>query len=669
MSPARLYPVLLLAACAPPVVSDPVRDETPAAVEQPETRTLPVAFDAVRFDGCRAETDGALKVLTDALHHDLAVLTNEAPDAPQLDRGFGMPAVDVLRAHPHAAGCVVGRMVPRQTNVAAFVEVQAGSVSGGGVQITTRALSPGFDAALAAVCAQAGSCGLPEGTIDAELQAVLTPILWAARDVLEARAARDEPVRGADWWRRNGGNGLFDGQSQRPHPAYETDRVYLADGRGALFASAASLAASIEGAAWSKVANRDQRFVVETAAGKIVVASDGDDVHSASPHLLFVDLGGDDRYEGAFASNASGANAVSIVVDLDGIDHYEGEDRAQAAAQNGAAMLFDFGGDDDTYVAGARSQAYAQQGVAVLFDDGGDDTYRASMAAQGAAQYGTALLIDRDGHDVYEASSYAQGFGWVRGAGMLVDDRGDDTYRCDPSDVLDNPSPQAPDVNASFCQGAGFGFRHGDPDLSLAGGVGILLDGAGDDRYTAGVYAQGVGYWQGLGMLVDRAGADRYDAVWYAQGAGVHYGAGVFVDRGDSVDRYVGARHAVLGIGHDFGVGVAFEAGGSEIYALPSLAGGAASCGSVGLFVDASGDDIYAAVSPLALGAATASDDCPVRDTHATVGVMVDGDGVDTYAHGLSDDDMHVERSPEDPMLEAAHYDTKDALFSAFVSD
>ena len=53
----------------------------------------------------------------------------------------------------------------------------------------------------------------------------------------------------------------------------------------------------------------------------------------------------------------------------------------------------------------------------------------------------------------------------------------------------------------------------------MSGGIGVLRDREGSDRYTAGVFAQGTGYWGGMGLLLDGAGDDRYDARWYVQGA------------------------------------------------------------------------------------------------------------------------------------------------------
>ena len=77
----------------------------------------------------------------------------------------------------------------------------------------------------------------------------------------------------------------------------------------------------------------------------------------------------------------------------------------------------------------------------------------------------------------------------------------------------------------SMAQGAAYGYR-----TSLAGGIGILRDDAGNDSYTAEMFAQGVGYYYGIGLLWDRGGNDKYQAVRYAQGNGVHEAVGVLRD-------------------------------------------------------------------------------------------------------------------------------------------
>ena len=90
---------------------------------------------------------------------------------------------------------------------------------------------------------------------------------------------------------------------------------------------------------------------------------------------------------------------------------------------------------------------------------------------------------------------------------------------------------------------------------SLGGGIGILRDDAGDDRYEAEMFAQGAAYFFGAGLLWDRGGEDRYSAIRYAQGCGVHQAAGILRDEAGN-DRYALAVGVGQGMGLDQSVGL-----------------------------------------------------------------------------------------------------------------
>ncbi len=136
------------------------------------------------------------------------------------------------------------------------------------------------------------------------------------------------------------------------------------------------------------------------------------------------------------------------------------------------------------------------------------------------------------GNDTYDCHSQAQGFGGVKGFGALVDVRGDDKYVADDTKI-DNPAPQTAQHNTSLSQGVGFGRRANPGDgHSMAGGVGMLVDGAGNDFYKCGVFGQGVSIVQPRRSCVDFGGNDSYDGVWYVQGSAAHYSLGCLLDLG-----------------------------------------------------------------------------------------------------------------------------------------
>jgi hypothetical protein len=199
---------------------------------------------------------------------------------------------------------------------------------------------------------------------------------------------------------------------------------------------------------------------------------------------------------------------------------------------------------------------------------------------------------------------------------------------------LVRPSPQLPDRNTSMGQGAGHGMRGVFLDgRSSAGGIGMLLDLAGNDRYDAQVFAQGVGYHEGLGMLVDDGGNDRFESAWYAMGAGVHHAAGVFLKRGAGSDIYRSTHEMALGSGNDLSVGVFVDEGGDDEYGVGQLSLGVAHANSTALFVDGAGNDRYTVTSATcrALGAAYLHGWGTPRESLPNLGLFMDLGGDDSY--------------------------------------
>jgi hypothetical protein len=243
-----------------------------------------------------------------------------------------------------------------------------------------------------------------------------------------------------------------------------------------------------------------------------------------------VDLGGDDTYEAPVAANATVDNPVSVLVDLGGDDTYGYPTRA-SSLDTPETLPSDADGRARGGAGRRRCRARARQGsggsgVALLYDLGGGPTATARCACrrasarwawaastttaattptpeaggQGAAVAGVGGAGRRRRARRYTAWAFAQGFAYVQGVGLLYDRDGDDVYDSKVTPVLYRRRSR-PTVNSSFTQGAGFG-RRGDATptaLNMSGGIGVLRDRAGDDRYTAGVFAQGTGYWGGMG--------------------------------------------------------------------------------------------------------------------------------------------------------------------------
>lgn len=349
------------------------------------------------------------------------------------------------------------------------------------------------------------------------------------------------------------------------------------------------------------------------------------DRYEPEPYLILIDCGGDDTYAGG--GGASFAVPVSLLIDLAGNDVYAGDKGLFGSGQFGYGFLVDLAGDD-SYTIDKKGLGFGRYGVGILKDQQGNDRYAADSLAQGAGAMGIGVLLDGQGNDSYTAFRFSQGFGFTRGCGLLVDGEGDDRYHANDEEIR-YPSAQTPDHNASFCQGAATGYRS-DDGHSLAGGAGILLDGGGNDSYSAGVFAQGAGYWYGMGLLVDLAGDDSYQGVWYVQGSGAHFALGVLRDFAGQ-DRYQATHNMAQGAGHDLSLGFLLDDAGNDRYHASGLALGAGNDNGIGVFVDRAGDDVYTAAGS-ALGFARIGDfPAGLRHHLLCFGLFLDLGGQDVY--------------------------------------
>lgn len=370
--------------------------------------------------------------------------------------------------------------------------------------------------------------------------------------------------------------------------------------------------------------------------GWIVVGADGNNRYDVSKIAGVLDPAGDDEY---FMSGlATGARAI---VDLAGNDKYTGfADQGPASALLGAALIDDRGGDD-RYEGSMLSTGAAAFGAALLLDRGGIDAYVGSEWSIGAAMYGAAVLIDLGGGgDSYLGEFLCEGVGGPRGFGAIVDEGGNDLYRAN------GPTPSAYGTGAvyqSLSQGFGFGFRQ-----YAAGGIGLLCDQAGDDRYEAGEFAQGGAYYWALGLLHDVSGRDLYYGNRYGQGFGVHQAVGALIDdAGD--DNYWSMTAASQGSGWDIGCGLLLDAAGNDHYRCDDLGQGAAAQQAIGLSIDLGGDDARDATGEAVQGAAGTNEYHWAETGAGSLGVLIDlGGGEDRYVAGRSNGVTAVSRGEED---------------------
>ena len=323
------------------------------------------------------------------------------------------------------------------------------------------------------------------------------------------------------------------------------------------------------------------RFTTELG---VVLVSSGREAEFPEPALLILSPSGGATYRGAAGvANGLGGQRLAAIVDLGGDDGYRGDGLlGPGAALFGVAAVIDAAGNDVWRHDGVGPAA-GLWGVGWVEDRAGDDLYAGRVLGQGAAVAGVGVLLDRAGNDGYQIGWQGQGFAGWRGFGLLVDRAGQDRY---DAGGLEPDHERNPDRFLSLAQGFAIGQRP-----FAGGGVAALIDLAGNDRYQADVYGQGVSYYHSAGFLLDGGGHDRYDVHHYGQGCGIHLSLGFLADRaGDDV--YVGGTLA-QGAAHDFAVGGLLERGGNDTYTAVRNAQGHGMNNSVGWLLDVAGDDVF----------------------------------------------------------------------------
>ena len=364
----------------------------------------------------------------------------------------------------------------------------------------------------------------------------------------------------------------------------------------------------------------------DTPLGKVLIGGVGRNVYTNEAFLI-IDLGGDDAYE----NSAGGANGlvgrpISIVVDLGGNDRFVSKRSfSQGSGVFGIGVLAALG-SNCTFQAKHLSQGAGLFGCGLLVTGDGRQTFEADTFCQGAGMFGTGILWQRGGDTTYRAAQIAQGFGGTQGCGVLLDAGGNDSFFAGGK----YPCSWLPGHNFSLAQGFGYGMRP-----YAGGGVGILCDLKGDDRYVADVYGQGASYWYSAGLLLDAEGNDQYEAFQYCQGAGIHLSSGAQIDwSGD--DTYT-AGHICQGAAHDYGVGMLIERAGNDKYTGATTAQGSAINNSFALLLDRSGNDNYTGTDSKHSQAAGHDGD---KREYGSIALLLDLAGTDMYSQGQTNNAM-----------------------------
>ncbi|MEO1278727.1 MAG: hypothetical protein AAFV77_07240, partial [Planctomycetota bacterium] len=293
--------------------------------------------------------------------------------------------------------------------------------------------------------------------------------------------------------------------------------------------------------------------------------------------------------------------------------------------------LWDLGGENDAYEAVESSMGVGLHGVGMLIDDGGDDTYLVRQSwGQGVGHVGFGAIIDRGGNDQYTSGRSSQAHGSTRGAGVIVDLAGNDTYTIPDSTAR---SELYLGRVVAMGQGCGYGRRADLGDSrSMAGGFGVLVDGAGDDHYSAMAWSQGAAAHFAVGIHVDLDGNDTYNA-----------NPERMANPYTSEEQWI-AENQYAGHARDGALGIFVDGAGNDEYVLRANCGGSGDLNSVGFFWDRSGDDRYTGLeidpSPRnanwtrpPMGTITIYPEPfrSFRDDLRAYGVFLDTGGTDTY--------------------------------------
>lgn len=254
-------------------------------------------------------------------------------------------------------------------------------------------------------------------------------------------------------------------------------------------------------------------------------------------------------------------------------------------------------------VGGPKANRYDLGRIAAVLDLGGDDRYE---WRHGPGSH--RLVVDLAGNDTHLAGDRASigPAGSIGGISVIDDRSGDDRY------------------------------EGGALTAGSALGLSMLLDRQGNDTYRAGAWSLGASAG-GAAVVMDLAGGDRIEAEGSAIGVGGPCGIGVFLDAaGDDVSDLgtrpsiygVAGQHAGLGMGCGFGfrfaaaggVGAYLDLSGSDVRRSGEFSQGCGYFLGLGILFDGAGDDVSTA-DRYGIGSAA----------HQSMGIAIDLAGNDAY--------------------------------------
>ncbi len=377
-------------------------------------------------------------------------------------------------------------------------------------------------------------------------------------------------------------------------------------------------------------------------------------------------VGGDDRdinLDGAAVVIVCGARptlrfagnrgpATAIVCAGDGAQF-----RELPAAIFGVQVVFACG-RGNTFLSTGEGGGAAHSGVSLIHCGRGGNRFDGRSFCQGAADAGVAIVAVRGSGNVFLCDERAQGYGGPGGFGAIVGLKGGDSFEARVDPIGRPAQDHDPESSISLAQGVGAGFRSPErPEDDLPGGIGLVVEGGGKNRFKCGIFGQGAGYLFGVGAVVVNGPNNIFHGDWYCQGAAAHMAAGCLLDRGGAGEFRLELNHG-QGAGNDRSIGLLHTAGrGSRFLGGSRGPRGTQRCGAshthgIGICIADEGTNIYQ-YSEESFGFVVRREGTSYVKGLPAFGLLFDGgtpafeDGTPLTSHS------EQEWSPEEPILGA----------------
>lgn len=317
---------------------------------------------------------------------------------------------------------------------------------------------------------------------------------------------------------------------------------------------------------------------------KVAIGGSADDLHEARDVHLCIDFGGANRYTGRYGA---GIGYSAVVIDYGNGTRAEAGDATLGAGILGVGIAR-FEGAQNILRAGAVSFGCGLAGVGILKFERATSIEGRTLTL-GAGLAGIGLVVAGKENDRLRCAYRGLGVGLPQGLGWVVNLGGDDSYFGTSSQSLKGRSGRVrsdslafsggfSEVGAPFAGGMGLvsdlagddRYESGDRSLSFAeyGGATSLFDEGGDDIYQGGDSSIAVAHEEASAYLHDLSGSDLYLA---PEGhsivrAGESSNAILFDRAGE--DRYVGSPSAVKTVA-PVATEILFDAKGSNLFTFP----------------------------------------------------------------------------------------------------